>query len=85
MSSTSPDSDSLLAGVTEDGAATDLFWKKPAMLCCFCAGFWLLETVDFFVEARCVPTSLPSIPRAIVDVRNAGKQQQTFPPNNQEN
>ena len=59
-------SDALFAGVMLGGAGPVLFWKKPAMLCCFAPSFRVLELPGFFAELRCVPISFPSIPRAIL-------------------
>lgn len=56
-------SESRFAGVMELGVEPVVLRKKPAMLCCFVALFWLLKLGVFF--GFCVPISFPSIPRAI--------------------
>jgi len=57
-------SDVRFAGVTVTGIGPDLFWKKPAILCCFDPNFCVLELAVFFAFGS--PISLPSIPLAML-------------------
>ena len=59
-------SEARFAGVTVTDVGPDLFWKKPAILCCFDPDFCVMELAIFFAFGS--PISLPSIPLAMAIV-----------------